>query len=101
MTTIDTESPPRAWLEEWIAGARSREDLRLFIMEQQNRLDAYVRQIEKMDQERAEVVRWQIESAHNEMILRGLLERYKSALEAIAKFGGPASDFASTALRAQ
>ena len=51
MVTIDTESPPRAWLNEWVENAHNKQQLKQVIYEQQDRLDTYVKQIEKLEAE--------------------------------------------------
>jgi hypothetical protein len=100
MVTVDTESPPRAWLDAWLSGARTKEELRVIIQEQQDRLDAYVKRIEALEHERAGIMRWRVEATHQDMMQRGIIERYRSALEDIAKSNAPgASAIAESALR--
>ena len=48
MTTIDIERPPRAWLNEWVENANTKQQLKQVIYEQQDRLDTYVKAIEKL-----------------------------------------------------
>lgn len=83
--TIDTESPPRAWLNEWVENARTKEQLKQVIYEQQDRLETYVKQIEKLEGERNEILRWQVETTYIDMMQKAIIQRYKTALETIAK----------------
>jgi len=100
MATVDMDSPPRSWLEAWVNGARTKDELRTIINEQQDRLDGYVRQIESLERERNEILRWQIESTHQDMMNRGVIQRYKTALESIAASGSlECAAIAETALR--
>ena len=98
-TIMDTESPPRSWLDEWVSTTRSKEDLRRMINEQQNRLDAYVREIDALKKERGEILRWQVEASFQDMLNRGIIERYKAALLETEKCGGQPADIARQALR--
>ena len=85
MTSIDTVSPPRSWLKEWVENANSKQQLKQVIYEQQDRLDTYVKQIEKLEAERNEILRWQVESTYQDMLNRSIIQRYKNALESISK----------------
>lgn len=101
MTTIDTESPPRAWLNEWVETAQSRQQLKHMIYEQQDRLDKYVQQIEKLEAERSEMIRWQVETTHMDMMQKAIIQRYKTALQTISQIGHSpeCAAIAETALR--
>lgn len=83
--TIDTESPPRSWLNEWVENARTKEQLKQVIYEQQDRLETYVKQIEKLEGERNEILRWQVETTYIDMMQKAIIQRYKTALETISK----------------
>lgn len=85
MPTIDTESPPRAWLNEWVENANTKQQLKQVIYEQQDRLETYVKQIEKLEAERNEILRWQVETTYIDMMQKAVIQRYKNALETIAK----------------
>ena len=101
MATVDTTSPPRSWLDEWVHGARTQQELRQIIMEQQDRLDTYVRQIEALEKERNEILRWQVESTYQDMMQKAIIQRYKTALQAISqsKHSAECAAIAETALR--
>lgn len=101
--TIDTESPPRSWLNEWVENARTKEQLKQVIYEQQDRLDTYVKQIEKLEAERSEMIRWQVETTYMDMMQKAIIQRYKNALETIAKskYSAECAVIAETALKPQ
>ena len=101
MVTIDTESPPRAWLNEWVETANTKQQLKQVIYEQQDRLESYVKQIEKLEAERNEIVRWQVETTYIDMMQKAIIQRYKVALETIAKseYSPECAVIAETALR--
>lgn len=100
-TIIDVESPPRSWLNEWVENAKTKQQLKQVIYEQQDRLDNYVKTIERLEKERSEILRWQVESTYIDMMQKGIIQRYKSALEEIAKYQGAPECvvLAETALR--
>jgi hypothetical protein len=101
MPTIDTESPPRSWLTEWVENAHTKQQLKQVIYEQQDRLDTYVRTIEKLEAERKEMIRWQVETTYMDMMQKAIIQRYKNALETISKMehSAEAAVVAETALR--
>jgi len=101
MPTIDIESPPRAWLNEWVENANTKQQLKQVIYEQQDRLDSYVKQIEKLEAERKEILRWQVETTYVDMMQKAIIQRYKMALETIAKseYSAECAVIAETALR--
>jgi len=101
MPTIDIESPPRAWLNEWVETANTKQQLKQVIYEQQDRLDSYVKQIEKLEAERKEILRWQVETTYVDMMQKAIIQRYKMALETIAKseYSAECAVIAETALR--
>ena len=101
MPTIDTESPPRAWLNEWVENANTKQQLKQVIYEQQDRLEGYVKQIEKLESERSEMIRWQVETTYMDMMQKSIIQRYKNALETIAKseYSAECAAIAETALR--
>jgi hypothetical protein len=101
MPTIDTESPPRAWLNEWVENANTKQQLKQVIYEQQDRLDTYVKAIEKLESERNEILRWQVETTYIDMMQKAIIQRYKTALETISKMehSAEAAVVAETALR--
>ena len=101
MTTIDIESPPRAWLNEWVENANTKQQLKQVIYEQQDRLDTYVKAIEKLESERNEILRWQVETTYIDMMQKAIIQRYKTALETISKMerSAEAAVVAETALR--
>ncbi len=88
MATVDTTSPPRSWLDQWVHGARTQQELRQIIMEQQDRLDTYVRQIEALEKERNEILRWQVESTYQDMMQKAIIQRFREALQKITKMVG-------------
>ena len=67
-------------------------------MEQQERIKSYLELIEKLTKERDEMLRWQVESSHNEMRLRAKLMRYEDALRLIEAMDGSVSVIASEVL---
>lgn len=71
------------------------------IYEQQDRLDTYVKAIEKLESERNEILRWQVESTYIDMMQKAIIHRYKTALETISKMehSAEAAVVAETALR--
>jgi len=101
MPVIDIESPPRAWLNEWVENANTKQQLKQVIYEQQDRLDSYVRQIEKLEAERNEILRWQVETTYIDMMQKSIIQRYKVALETIAKseYSAECAVIAETALK--
>lgn len=101
--TIDTDSPPRSWLNEWVETARHKQQLKEMIYEQQDRLDQYAKQIDKLEAERAEMIRWQVETTYMDMMQKAIIQRYKNALETIAKadHAPECAVIAETALRPQ
>ena len=101
MPTIDTESPPGSWINEWVEAAQSKQQLKHMIYEQQDRLNKYVKQIEKLEAERNEMIRWQVETTYMDMMQKAIIQRYKTALETIAKMdhSAEAAVVAETALR--
>ena len=101
MPTIDTESPPGSWINEWVEAAQSKQQLKHMIYEQQDRLNKYVKQIEKLEAERNEMIRWQVETTYMDMMQKAIIQRYKTALETIAKMdhSAEAAVVAVTALR--
>ena len=101
MTMIDTESPPGAWLNEWVENANTKQQLKQVIYEQQDRLDTYVKAIEKLESERNEILRWQVETTYIDMMQKAIIQRYKTALETISKMehSAEAAVVAETALR--
>lgn len=78
--TIDNESLSGAWLREWLAQSHSNQEWRLHIQEQQERIRAYLEQIDKLTKERDEMIRWQVESSQTEMELRAEIARLKKDL---------------------
>lgn len=96
--TIDNESVSGAWLREWLAQSHSSQEWRMHIMEQQERIRAYLEQIDKLTKERNEVLLWQVESSANEMILRAKITRYEDTLRLIEAMEGSAGQIASEAL---
>jgi uncharacterized small protein (DUF1192 family) len=78
--TIDNESISGAWLREWLAQSHSNQEWRLHIQEQQERINAYLEQIERLNRERNEMLLWQFESSQTEMKLRAEIERLKKEL---------------------
>lgn len=102
MTTVfDVESPPRSWLNEWVENAKTKQQLKQVIYEQQDRLDNYVKTIERLEKERSEILRWQVESTYIDMMQKGIIQRYKTALQAISqsKHSAECAAIAETALR--
>lgn len=101
MPTIDTESPPGSWINEWVEAAQSKQQLKHMIYEQQDRLNKYVKQIEKLEAERGEMIRWQVETTYMDMMQKAIIQRYKTALEAISKdeHSPRSAAIAETALR--
>jgi DNA repair exonuclease SbcCD ATPase subunit len=101
MPTIDTESPPGSWINEWVEAAQSKQQLKHMIYEQQDRLNKYVKQIEKLEAERNEMIRWQVETTYMDMMQKAIIQRYKTALQAISqsKHSAECAAIAETALR--
>ncbi len=71
------------------------------IYEQQDRLNKYVQQIEKLEAERNEMIRWQVETTYMDMMQKAIIQRYKTALQAISqsKHSAECAAIAETALR--
>jgi len=96
--TIDNESLSGAWLREWLAQSHSAHEWRRHVIEQQERIKSYLELIEKLTKERDEMLRWQVESSHNEMRLRAKIMRYEDALRLIEAMDGSVSVIASEVL---
>ena len=96
--TIDNESLSGAWLREWLAQSHSSHEWRIHVMEQQDRIRAYLEQIDRLTKERDDMLRWQVESSANEMALRAKLTRYEDTLRLIEAMEGSAGQIASEAL---
>ena len=67
-------------MREWLAQSHSNQEWRLHIQEQQERISAYLEQIERLNRERNEMLLWQFESSQTEMKLRAEIERLKKEL---------------------
>lgn len=67
-------------MREWLAQSHSNQEWRLHIQEQQERINAYLEQIERLNRERNEMLLWQFESSQTEMKLRAEIERLKKEL---------------------
>lgn len=80
--TIDNESADGAWLREWLAQSHSNADWRRHALEQQSRIKAYLEQIKRLELERDEMLRWQVQSTQVEMELRSEIARLKNAMHA-------------------
>lgn len=78
--TIDNESVSGAWLREWLAQSHTSQEWRLHIQEQQQRIKAYLEQIDRLTKERDQMIRWQIESSQTEMELRAEIALLKKRL---------------------
>lgn len=78
--TLDNESLSGAWLREWLAQSHSSYEWRAHVMEQQERIKAYLEQIDKLTKERDEMIRWQVDTYQTEMELRSEIARLKKEL---------------------
>ena len=66
-----------------------------------DRVADYVATIERMEAERDDIVKWQVECAQRDMMVRAELERTRAALVEITKHGGMAAQIAKAAVREQ
>lgn len=96
--TLDNESLSGAWLREWLAQSHSSYEWRAHVLEQQERIKAYLEQIDKLTKERDEMLRWQVESSANEMALRAKLARYEDTLKLIESLEGDSGLIAAEVL---
>lgn len=96
--TLDNESLSGAWLREWLAQSHSNFEWRAHVMEQQERIKAYLEQIDKLTKERSEMLVWQVESSANEMVMRAKLTRYEDTLKLIREMGGAVGQIAGEVL---
>jgi hypothetical protein len=96
--TIDNESLSGAWLREWLAQSHSSHEWRTHVLEQQERIRAYLEQIDRLTKERDDMLRWQVESSANEMALRAKLTRYEDTLRLFEAMGGATGQIASEVL---